>query len=300
VIGFDVKANPFVPSSVYRTSTLSIQNSTLDFYLNGQPFNQSQCTSAFFSGFKPLFENFADFGIYSDTQYPKEGICPFLIRDWSSVVFYIDVNNYPTIMNISEQANVNTVYGGVTLCTTEPQISIDNNMIDMRLITNSEILTLPYTNYSGIEAGFFQQFNNLNFLYILALNFGDMIRTTDISWLTSLNSRLANTSVDLANATSLINAYQFLVVAFGDGYNFPNEDFCLFKDFPHNRLVYAEINTPPQSCSCTLLYVLSNWLLVSPSALYLGNIKSDIACITSANITQMVQACNFSQRLLQC
>jgi hypothetical protein len=49
VIGFDIKSNPFYPYS-NASSNLYVSNSTLDFYVNGVPFNQSQCSASFFSG----------------------------------------------------------------------------------------------------------------------------------------------------------------------------------------------------------------------------------------------------------
>ena len=39
-------------------------------------------------------------------------------------------------------------------------------------------------------------------------------------------------------------------------YDFPNEDFCHFKHFPHSNLVFPIINTKLDlECSCTLLWL---------------------------------------------
>ena len=47
--------------------------------------------------------------------------------------------------------------------------------------------------------------------------------------------------------------------SFDSIYEYPNEDLCLFKDFPHNRYVYPLIMPGRQlECTCTLYWLQFN------------------------------------------
>lgn len=303
VIGFELFANPFFPSVLYRTRELLIENATLNFYLNGKLLTPSECTSKSFSLFpvQPLFKSFTDLYV-SSVRYPDSGICPYLINDWSpSVEFFILADNYPKLMNISESTN-DVMFNSVWLSTrSDTNVSIDLNMIDVRLIQNCSMLGLPSATYVKIDGEFFKQFNYLNELYIQADNFGQMMRDTDTSWLSYLNYALKSENVNLNNAsqvTSLLERDKYLLVNFPYEYTFPDEDFCLYKNFPHNQLVYVYYR-PCSVCSCTVLYVLQNWLLM-PSGFLANSYRAAMPCLNTPNITQTIQSCAFDARLSKC
>ncbi len=99
--------------------------------------------------------------------------------------------------------------------------------------------------------------------------------SADLTWMTSLNR----------NETR-----KQLYIEFNDesaSFAFTNEDFCLFKNFPHSNLVFPIINTRRiLNCSCTVIWLLKEW----------QNAEN------SVQLTHSVQRCfdNFEIRFKNC
>ena len=75
-------------------------------------------------------------------------------------------------------------------------------------------------------------------------------------------SVLADNDITRIDRVTELNVHQCLthlvyLTDLNETYLYTEEDFCLFKDFPHSKLVVPKINTKPNlECTCTLLYLL--------------------------------------------
>jgi hypothetical protein len=82
-------------------------------------------------------------------------------------------------------------------------------------------------------------------------------------------------------------------------YAYPDEDLCLFKDFPHdsNVFVYIQNANKEYECTCTLVWLLKNWRAYT---LFRLNNTSVGKCLRDEYLQEKISECKFEQTLLQC
>jgi hypothetical protein len=79
---------------------------------------------------------------------------------------------------------------------------------------------------------------------------------------------------------------------------YPEEDFCLFKNFPHSKLVVPKINTKPDlQCTCTLLWLIQYKSLYQEGALNYLDTPSVSKCLDDPNFEALVNNCNFELKI---
>jgi hypothetical protein len=57
---------------------------------------------------------------------------------------------------------------------------------------------------------------------------------------------------------------------FKSSYEYPVEDFCLFKDIPHEKLVFPILNAQVTQCSCQM------WWLIKNADFYRKNLELEV------------------------
>jgi len=130
-------------------------------------------------------------------------------------------------------------------------------------------------------------------------NFQEFIQTID-DWMLSLNS---NISVDLTLQTDIDkNKQNEMYIKLTDlkkQYTYSDKDFCLFKNFPHEKLVYPIINTKSDlECSCTLLWLLQyNKQALNNSLLITDSTRN---CINRPDFDNATSICRFEQTIYEC
>jgi hypothetical protein len=87
----------------------------------------------------------------------------------------------------------------------------------------------------------------------------------------SLNSQVANYSLSSGQLSDQIVEKNGLVVAFGlkesslwdlkkmlgpNEYQYRDEDFCIFYDFPHPKVIFPFLDSHVTSCSCTVIWLI--------------------------------------------
>ena len=87
----------------------------------------------------------------------------------------------------------------------------------------------------------------------------------------------------------------------GKTYDFPEDDFCLFKNFPHNKLVRPIISTKADlECSCTLLWLLKYKNIYTIDGVNPMETDSTRSCMQKSNFDQLVKECKFNTMLADC
>jgi hypothetical protein len=86
-----------------------------------------------------------------------------------------------------------------------------------------------------------------------------------------------------------------------------DEDFCLFKDFPFDQMVFLliyEFTKTLQNLSCTLVWLMKDYHLYYKSFKRLGEPnfwnKAYVNIFQEGNWTEMVEKCNFGKRIENC
>ena len=87
-------------------------------------------------------------------------------------------------------------------------------------------------------------------------------------------------------------------------FEYKDEDFCLFKNFPSNRFVYPIIKSRPALlCSCTIMWLIKNYkAYLTPQLLTMLKTNSIAHCLEIENdeFNKHLDQCRFDDRLFRC
>ena len=133
------------------------------------------------------------------------------------------------------------------------KINIDSNLLNPSVFQGLGTILL-YGSFNRIDGSSFNGLKNLFSIWIAKKNFRDIIHKNGIEWIRDLNSHL---NVNLSNFEELKENYAYRKdISLGGFYSrteirpsklFPDEDFCLYKDFPFKQLVVLiEIANNPE------------------------------------------------------
>ena len=142
--------------------------------------------------------------------------------------------------------------------------SLTLNLMHKHLFKHVKTLILSGLVFN-IDAELFAYFSDLRYVEIVIDNLREFFGAGN-AWMRSLN---ANISVDLTQLRQIeeeISAGHDLVIrfdpvqrerSFNRVYTYPDEDFCLFKDFPHAHLVMPMLVFKERvvDCTCTIRFL---------------------------------------------
>ena len=97
-------------------------------------------------------------------------------------------------------------------------------------------------------------------------------------------------------------------------YTYPNEDFCVFKNFPHEKLIYPSIIFAENEfeCSCTIFWLIQyfkfylNENLTHYDVPFYGSYPEEFFksparnCLKRVNLKSEIKKCDFEVRLKNC
>lgn len=141
-------------------------------------------------------------------------------------------------------------------------LSLDKNFFSKILFENTQILGIRGT-IKHIDANVFRGFLKLKEIQLNLLNLKTLIKQ-GIGWVKSINFDLKNmTDFKQKNRRRVVlsleqvfdNSFPFL-----DLYTYPEEDFCVFVDFPFDQMIFLSISLTKKpldftKCSCTLIWI---------------------------------------------
>jgi hypothetical protein len=110
---------------------------------------------------------------------------------------------------------------------------------------------------NSIQDDLFKSFKQLKLIRFRTQNAKGLL-TRKNKWLNSLNSDVIKIDYNMDKYVKkgfILSIFQtFSNVTY---YDFPDRDFCYFKDFPHQRLVLPKLKPNyKSSCSCTELFLI--------------------------------------------
>jgi len=161
----------------------------------------------------------------------------------------------------------------------------------------------------GIQASLFKDFYELRVIDFSLSNLKEFFHQGN-KWMTYLNKKRL---IGYRQTQSVCLVFRYLknATSFDSIYEYPDEDFCFFKDFPHERFVYPAIIPGKQlECTCTLYWLQSQIhkfkiLTVSDYAMNYDendySEKSSRKLFLFCNQTSFNSTgCNFDNRLKMC
>ena len=320
--GFDLGSNPFKDVFVnneFRCYYFHI-DSNFDFYLNKTLIDRKKCN-----------ENLPNLSFMKQTRVlileksntNSAETCPIVFKNMNLIMLSIKVKlsliytNSITFQNVSIKQDLNcTIF--------ETILSVYRTDLSSKLFNEHVFKTLKILDIYGvinkIEVDSFINFNQLHILKIKSQNIRNVFATNN-KWLKYLNKDIIIKQEDLnkfnENILVLLIYQSIENVTY---YSYPNEDLCLFKDFPHQRLVVPILRPNTKSkCTCTELFLIQysykytdfidylnkNNVLVSSDYMYDYIIDENLdkkmlhQCLNTS-INDMLKNCKFKQRFENC
>ena len=130
---------------------------------------------------------------------------------------------------------------------------LNSKLLDQYVFKNIRELVISDSTIGGIEKTLFTNFIEIETIQLRVKNLKDIFLKNNTEWISNLNQ-----------STILDPEKQVLVGLIDDNddsFEYPDDDFCLFKDFPHSSRVFTYIQKKngAYKCTCTLLFLMQNW-----------------------------------------
>jgi hypothetical protein len=318
--GFDLGSNPFkdvLINNEFKCYYFHI-DSNFDFYLNKTLINRNNCN-----------ENLPNLSFMKQTRVlileksnkNSAETCPIVFKNMNLIMLSIKVKlsliytNSITFQNVSIKQDLNCTIFETILSVYRADLS--SKLFNEHIFKTLKILDI-YGVINKIEVDSFINFNQLHILKIKSQNIKNIFVTNN-KWLKYLNKDIIVEDLNNFNENILVLLiYQSIEnVTY---YSYPNEDLCLFKDFPHQRLVVPILRPNTKSkCTCTELFLIQysykytdfidylnkNNVLVSSDYMYEYIIEEKLdkkmlhQCLNTS-INDMLKNCKFKQTFANC
>jgi hypothetical protein len=229
---------------------------------------------------RPLFSTnklrFVGFAL----TYSSKKICPYIFQNANIEIlqFHGLSNNLltPNYLKFDNtQDNFNSSIERVDLYS--DFYRIDNQLINKNLFSKTQVFSFSGRILS-IENQFFKSFDSLSFLLLRIFRMKTFFHTIPIDWMNSINSNLSVRNLsqitpDFIHKKTIKIRLEEKFISIDrekELYIYSDEDFCLFKEFPFDHLIYLIFDSfNIKKCSCTILY------LIKDTNYYLGNLGSE-------------------------
>ena len=256
--------------------SIQMNNVIFDFYRKGKLITTQDCSSGNFDSKTNFFGELKALFLLSNTFY-NNPICP-----------YVFMNTKLQQLLLNEISNSLLFRNRVVFLKINKTKDFDMNIKDLKffiLSMYSEIITLtnlnPFVfktlnyllingNLEYIEENLFENFNEIRYISIKSDSLMNFFHR-GTKWINSINRNL---NVSLVNQFQFRNNVHKLVsiefevmdwFLFNQYYKFPNEDICLFSNFPHSQLVLPLLIFSPlkfnteEECSCSVIWLVKNY-----------------------------------------
>lgn len=291
-----------------------MSNINLDFFYLNQTLSKKSICNSFLNISKTkskiyLASIMATNLVFTDSVIFAKELCP--------IIFYGSVIEYIHFYNLSQENTLNFIKSDYSnsfqasifsVFIENSKISLDNRFFDEVVFKQLTELSILNSSLTYISDRTFSTFEKLKFINLTLNNF-DVEKYEFNNLFKSLNFR--SKILDLKDCLSVkeyeIRYHYFkMIIILKDlskSYRYPEKDFCLFKDFPHNRVVFPIINGKKNLiCTCTLLWLLVNHELkkyiektYSPDSIVSMNTSSTRDCFI--DFDAKIKICDFHSRL---
>jgi hypothetical protein len=226
--------------------SFKFSNVIFDFYQQGKLITSDECKRENFNS-KTNFLGHLKMLILLGNVYYNNKICPYVfINTKLERLYFYEISNSLLLRNRVEFLNTT-------------KTNIDNNLnyflfsiyIDSIALTNLNPFAFRKLKYLIVKGNleFFDEnlFENFNEISFISVRSDDLINFfhRGTKWLNSINKNLNITLSSMYNPQFIKNIHRLVSIEldvqswlyFNRFYTFPNEDICLFKNFPHTQLV---------------------------------------------------------------
>ena len=287
-------------------------NTRLSFYIDGkrtsscQDFNKSNLLTP-----RSIFQIRPDYGIdrvfFVNSDF-KDVLCPLVFKNAKiGSIFIIGMFNLffkKNVLSFSKSPQnstyLNSAIYSITMFRTQ-QIDLDLNFLnpDVFIQLNS---IYAYGQINSIDKDLFLYLRNVEYLQIEAL-FTRRMMHNGVEWINKINNDIKVNLSNLNEIGSHFDANKYVIIRFFRDQSvyqvFPDEDFCLYKDFPFDQLVMIVQYFADQQkfqFTCTFLWLIRYY----STFVKIYAEDSPIGSLMRQTLKYKPSDCNFDHLLILC
>ena len=300
--GLELINNPFAEMDATKKYSLILEDSKFEILLNGEQILVDKCNYLLENEILISLPVLASSISLIDATYAKVGYCQVFFKEANMNSFEMsNINpvNFFTFMRNAKvpddfKSNIKNfnIYGS--------DFILDDGILDKNVFKNTVDIKIKRSYLRNIQSSLFESFHKLRSLKIEIFDFSTFIVFS--SWLPSLNIDINVNLNDMNDFNNNKNQMFTLYLAdLNKTYEFPEQDLCLFKEFPHQKLVVPIIDTKENlPCSCTLLWLLKYKKLYDSNGKNVLDTPSTHTCINIPYFEEAVSQCNLGEKLSNC
>jgi hypothetical protein len=229
-ISFSVHNAGKVDCSKYR---LVFDQSVIKFFIGDKPpLSQFECNRDLIHRIKSnIFQRVCNVQFKSGVKFCSKPMCPFVFANTrlnklaiSNQIDTFLIKNLFRFQSINHKTSINSMIFFLEI--RGYNIALDENLVNTLVFESVEEVKAS-GKISLIQLGLFKSFNNLSYVSLNLYNLMNFFHQVGIEWTHDLK---ANSVVYLDNFASDLWLDP-------KTYTYPDEDFCLFVDWPHNKFI---------------------------------------------------------------
>ena len=311
ILSFSFSANPF-DSINKKASSLEIENSNLDFFIDNDQSLSNYCAFITDLDFKPLFASFKTVRLGRNVKFHYSAYCPLIFQNADMDKFILDYQAQSIGLQIGPLMPANGHTSGdlnskiqQLVIKESYSIILGSNLLDSFVFKDIKLFAyrsnLASYNFQ-VQTNLFESFGWLRSFHLDIENLDSYKNNQNFEWFSSLNGNVSVNLLDtseLADPATRNKEFKLILGDMSGSYEFPDQDFCLFKNFPHSKWVFPFINTKPDlECSCTLIWLIKYWRYYSNSTeLQTASLNK---CNLDENFEDLVKGCEFEKKIDEC
>jgi hypothetical protein len=268
VKGFNIGASLLVGQDLNSLKNLNLAFvfSSLNAYIFTQNkprlLDESECKVEIYNHTKNVFYEFVSIS-FSNTIYPTK-ICPIIFKNslarqinFHDLINTLLVQNQFSFTSVKSFAS-NICMENLLIATFDVYyVNLTLGLLNKHLFAYVREIKINHV-LEDIEQDLFGMgnFYYLKFIDLNLENFGEFFHRSGNKWMRSLNNYLNVSRVNEENHMMIRFKFASNHLSFSRAYEYPLEDLCLFKDFPHANQVWPII-VPGKvlECTCTLKWL---------------------------------------------
>ena len=313
-----------------REINWNFKSSNFDFYFGNQLIDKKLCSlEYFYKKIKKNVEYWILGFLISDIEYLflrsdvklSGQTCPFVFGNLKIQLFAIEKLSssfiYTNMLGFYDKKN-NKSFDNLKLMQFTARlfhVNLKQTLFNEIVFGNLSILDL-YGQINSIQNDLFKYLNSLKILRIHTQNARSLL-TNNNKWFEYLNFKVNLESNEFVNMyknldkmfiLSIVQTFTNLTY-----YNYPEEDFCYFKNFPHKQFVLTSLKPNYKtSFSCTEIYLIQYSYFLREEIDYYLNGTSDfsyfmenffnknVSNYVNLPISLLKEKCDFEKRLKNC
>ena len=309
-------------NSKYAIVNLLCVRCQFNFYKNGKSANS--CKDIGKSSILSIFQ-FTYFGdqVLGECEF-KETLCPLVFKN-SKLNFLIVTGLIDSFYKKSILRFSNETFSDLNSIIYQVEFFIENVNIDSQMfhpsVFEDVISIILKGSVNSIDPYVFKPLTQLLSVGFETAHFRKLIHKNGIEWIKQINNHIHVNLSDYDNITSYFYNYSKTLILSCEQYKheermsrvFPDEDFCIYKDYPFDQLVllFQVCNSSmlpyiSTDFSCTYLwlteYIVSTFVYFYENQTTLENIYfyKTLILIRNSNAYKSISNCNFEHRLSLC